>query len=176
MTWLAGMLDATPPGTAEGFATAPSHGALSNWPAAVLLTHWTVRRETDVPQVVAAVRRFCIANGHTPLLAAHVATAASELANNLWMHALTAGQIGVAAGVAGRRPAVLLQAGDAGPGISDLKLALQEGWSSAGGMGCGLPGVQRLMDEFEIRSAPGLGTRVRALKWGAAPALGKFSP
>lgn len=127
-----------------------------------------VQRESDVPQVVAAAHRFCTDLGFTPLLAAHVATAASELANNLWMHSLHGGQLVLRLL---RDPAdpghtgVELSCSDDGPGIADLELALQEGYSTAGGMGCGLPGVKRLMDEFDIRSAPGRGTLVRACKW-----------
>jgi serine/threonine-protein kinase RsbT len=60
---------------------------------------------------------------------------------------------------------VELLSSDEGPGISDVALALREGYSTGGGMGCGLPGVQRLMDEFSIQSQPGVGTQVRACKW-----------
>lgn len=128
-----------------------------------------VRRETDVPQVIAAVRQFCADHGYPPLLAAHVATAASELANNLWLHATHGGEL-VLRLLDQPRPGLELLASDDGPGIADLTLALREGWSSSGGMGCGLTGVQRLMDSFEIDSAPGRGTRVRACKWAPAVA------
>jgi len=125
-----------------------------------------VERETDVPQVVAAAHRFCAAQGLSPLLAAHVATAASELANNLWMHTTTGGQIELRRLRAPQhRPALQITASDDGPGMADVALALREGYSSAGGLGCGLPGVQRLMDSFDIQSTPGAGTRVRASKW-----------
>jgi serine/threonine-protein kinase RsbT len=124
-----------------------------------------VQRETDVPHVVAAVRQFCLAHGQTPLLAAHVATAASELANNLWMHTHQGGQIGLQALRDLSRIGIELRASDTGPGIPDLELAMREGYSTGGGMGCGLPGVQRLMDEFELHSTLGTGTEVRARKW-----------
>jgi serine/threonine-protein kinase RsbT len=124
-----------------------------------------VQRETDVPHVVAAVRQFCLSHGHTTLLAAHVATAASELANNLWMHTHHGGKIGLQALRDACRSGVELRASDTGPGIADVALAMREGYSTGGGMGCGLPGVQRLMDEFELRSTLGAGTAVRARKW-----------
>jgi serine/threonine-protein kinase RsbT len=125
----------------------------------------TVARETDVPHVVAAARQFCLRHGLSPLLAAHVATAAAELAHNLWMHTTRGGTITLRLLSQPARHGVELLSGDDGPGIADLVLAQQEGYSSGGGMGCGLPGVQRLMDEFEIRSTPGVGTWVRACKW-----------
>lgn len=131
----------------------------------------TVQRETDVPQVVAAAHRFCASQGVSALLAAHVATAASELANNLWMHSRRGGQIALRRlRPPLHRPALQLCASDDGPGIADLAQALREGYSSAGGMGCGLPGVGRLMDVFEIQSSAEAGTRVCALKWLPAEA------
>lgn len=56
-------------------------------------------------------------------------------------------------------------AADSGPGISDIKLVLQDGYTTSGGLGAGLPGVKRLMDEFEIQSGSGKGTTVKAIKW-----------
>ncbi|MBN2885231.1 MAG: anti-sigma regulatory factor [Chromatiaceae bacterium] len=92
----------------------------------------------------------------------HVATAVAELATNLVRHA-GGGRLSL------RRlltpPGVELIAEDRGPGITDLRLALSDGYSSAGSLGCGLPGVRRLMDTFSIRSAPGEGTRIEATKW-----------
>jgi serine/threonine-protein kinase RsbT len=124
-----------------------------------------VSREADVAPAVAAALRFCTGQGCSPLLAAHVATAASELANNLWMHASRGGRITLRAVQRGSRPGVELGAEDQGPGIADIEQAMREGYSTGGGLGCGLPGVQRLMDEFEIASVPGQGTRVTARKW-----------
>ena len=125
-----------------------------------------VRSELDVSAVIAGTQRFCAAHGGSTLFAAHVATAASELANNLWMYAARGGRVRLLRldDAAGRRGVALLCEDD-GPGIADAELALTEGWSSGGGMGCGLPGVRRLMDEFELDTQPGRGTRVRALKW-----------
>ena len=127
-----------------------------------------VARESDVAHVIVSARRFCGAQGLTPLLAAHVATAASELANNLWMHSTRGGQISLALRGGTRGRGVELESLDDGPGIADLSLALREGYSTGGGLGCGLPGVQRLMDEFAIESTVGVGTHVRASKWERA--------
>ncbi len=124
-----------------------------------------VGSELDVRQVVSAVARFCSQQGFAPAFAAHVATAASELSNNLWMHADGGGRLAVARLEGATGPGVELTAVDRGPGIADVAQALLEGYSTAGGLGCGLPGVRRLMDDFEIDSAPGRGTRVVARKW-----------
>lgn len=125
----------------------------------------TVRDEFDVAGVISMVNRFCADHGLGGVFAAHVATAASELANNLWMYANHGGQVRVSLLQVDEQLGVELTATDDGPGIADIGQALTEGYSSAGGMGCGLPGVQRLMDEFAIDSIAGHGTCVSARKW-----------
>jgi serine/threonine-protein kinase RsbT len=60
---------------------------------------------------------------------------------------------------------ICIVASDSGPGIDDLAQALRDGYSSSGGLGLGLPGVKRLMDEFDIVSTPGAGTTVTVTKW-----------
>lgn len=129
-----------------------------------------VRRESDVPQVVAGAYRFCRERGASDLQAAEVATAASELANNLWMHTPQGGEVRLVQRSSDGRIGVELQVQDQGPGIPDLALAMSEGYSSGGGLGCGLPGAKRLMDRFDIHSTVGEGTLIRAFKWLGAPA------
>jgi serine/threonine-protein kinase RsbT len=124
-----------------------------------------VRVEHDVASVIAAVARLCATHGLPAVFTGHVATAASELANNLWMHSQRGGQLSLALSGEGAGRSVELRADDDGPGIADIPRALSEGYSTGGGLGCGLPGVQRLMDEFSIDSAAGQGTRVVARKW-----------
>jgi serine/threonine-protein kinase RsbT len=124
-----------------------------------------VLRETDVPLVVGFVRQFCADQGFTPTAAAYVVTAASELANNLWMHADRGGRVRIRTIRSGERVGVELLAEDDGPGIGDVDRAMQEGFSTGGGLGCGLPGVARLMDAMSIDSAAGGGTRITACKW-----------
>jgi serine/threonine-protein kinase RsbT len=60
---------------------------------------------------------------------------------------------------------LLIVASDEGPGIADIPLALRDGFSTSGSLGIGLPGVRRLMDEFDITSQPGVGTIVTVTKW-----------
>jgi serine/threonine-protein kinase RsbT len=124
-----------------------------------------VTHEHDVAGVIAVASRFCTDHGLPRLFGAHVATAASELANNLWMHSARGGQVSLAVVESPSGRGVELTAADDGPGIADIGQALTEGYSSAGGLGLGLPGVRRLMDDFEIHTAPGRGTRVVARKW-----------
>jgi serine/threonine-protein kinase RsbT len=124
-----------------------------------------VGHEFDVARVIGAVQHLCAAHGLPPVFAAHVATAASELANNLWMHADRGGHVSLEILARGTEAGVELVAEDDGPGIADPALALVEGYSTGGGLGCGLPGVQRLMDQFTIDSRLGCGTRVVARKW-----------
>jgi len=63
------------------------------------------------------------------------------------------------------RKGIVIQAEDEGPGIPDVDAVLKDGYSTSGGLGLGLPGVRRMMDEFAIVSHPGRGTTVTAIKW-----------
>jgi serine/threonine-protein kinase RsbT len=93
-----------------------------------------------------------------------VATAISELARNILEYART-GQVEVGVAQRGSRIGVVVVALDAGPGIADVSRAMQDGYSTGKGLGLGLPGVRRLMDEFVMVSAPGKGTCVTVRKW-----------
>lgn len=91
-------------------------------------------------------------------------TAASELSRNTVVH----GQGGAMRWELlddGVRRGLRLHFEDEGPGISDVKLALTDGWTSGGGMGLGLPGSKRLVHEFDLQSTPGQGTRVSITRW-----------
>ena len=93
-----------------------------------------------------------------------VATAISELARNIVRYAVRGEIILRLIDDNGRR-GVEVVATDDGPGIPDVTLAMQDGYSTSGSLGLGLPGVRRLMDEFEITSDFGKGTTVTARKW-----------
>jgi serine/threonine-protein kinase RsbT len=95
-----------------------------------------------------------------------VATAISELARNIVDYA-PPGELTLRPIENGNRRGLLLIAEDKGPGIRDLTLAMRDGYSTAGRLGLGLPGVKRLMDEFEIASEVGKGTRVTVKKWAS---------
>ena len=93
-----------------------------------------------------------------------IATAISELARNIVSYA-SRGQITLKMVNGLNRQGISVIASDDGPGISDIRQALRDGFSTSGSLGLGLPGVRRLMDEFEITSQPGRGTIVAVKKW-----------
>ena len=93
-----------------------------------------------------------------------IATAISELARNILLYAKT-GEMTLGILEDHGRDGLVVVATDSGPGISDIPRAMQMGYSTSGSLGLGLPGVKRLMDEFEIVSKVGRGTTVTATKW-----------
>ena len=125
-----------------------------------------VRRETDTVKVRDRVRRLAGELGFDPTTQIKITTAVSELTRNIYEYARS-GAITLA--VAERGPAAGLQvtARDDGPGIAPERLdsILRGRYRSESGLGVGLVGTRRLMDEFEIESAPGQGTRVTVVKW-----------
>jgi serine/threonine-protein kinase RsbT len=94
-----------------------------------------------------------------------LATAISEVARNITAYAKR-GEVSLelVRDGAGRR-GIRVVAHDDGPGIADLERALTDGYTTGGGLGLGLPGARRLVDEFEIETAPGQGTTVTLVKW-----------
>ncbi|HEX5137832.1 MAG TPA: anti-sigma regulatory factor [Planctomycetota bacterium] len=93
-----------------------------------------------------------------------IATAISEIARNIVTYA-NKGEVRFRVVTDGDRCGLVVVAADRGPGIADVELALQEGHSTAGGLGLGLPGARRLMDDFEIVTAIGEGTTITMRKW-----------
>ena len=93
-----------------------------------------------------------------------IATAISELARNILEYA-RAGEMILGIVQKGSRSGVLIVARDDGPGIPDIAKAMQDGYTTGKGLGVGLPGVRRLMDDFEISSTVGEGTSVTVRKW-----------
>jgi len=93
-----------------------------------------------------------------------IATAISELARNIVSYARK-GEVTLRVVRGSSRQGILVIASDDGPGIPDIPQALRDGFSTSGSLGLGLPGVRRLMDEFEIASRPGRGTTVTVKKW-----------
>ncbi len=96
-----------------------------------------------------------------------IAAAISEVARNILMYATT-GSIELRPIADGQRPALVVVARDDGPGIRDVEQAMRDGFSTSGGLGLGLPGARRLMDEFDIESSTGHGTTITMKKWHRA--------
>ncbi|MGE5144292.1 MAG: anti-sigma regulatory factor [Acidobacteriota bacterium] len=93
-----------------------------------------------------------------------IAAAISEIARNVLMYARR-GEILISVVLNGDHSGVMIVARDEGPGIPDIERALRDGYSTSGGLGLGLPGAKRLMDDFEIESAVQQGTTVTMRKW-----------
>ena len=124
----------------------------------------------DVDVVVARQEGRALAQelGMSASLQTMLATAISEVARNMYTYAAR-GEIALSVVVDGTRRGIQVIARDCGPGIPDIDLALQDGYSTAGSLGLGLPGARRLMDDFQVDSAPGRGTTVLMRKWLPEP-------
>jgi serine/threonine-protein kinase RsbT len=109
-------------------------------------------------------RALAVELGFSPTDVVRIATAISELARNVLSYA-ESGEIRLEAMNSRNRCGLAIVATDRGPGISDVEQAMQDAFSTSGGLGLGLPGVRRLMDEFRIESTVGTGTTVSATKW-----------
>jgi serine/threonine-protein kinase RsbT len=124
-----------------------------------------IEGQLDIISARVEGREMARALGFDAIDQARIATAISELAHNVVLYAeggqITLRQISAHRG--GKGLEIVCQ--DRGPGISDLSLALQDGYSTSGRLGTGLPGVRRLMDEFEVQSEPNVGTTVIVKKW-----------
>jgi serine/threonine-protein kinase RsbT len=131
-----------------------------------------VENEIQVPinsdqDIVAARqkgRSLAAALGFSSGDATLIATAISELARNIITYAKS-GEIRLTVINGSARQGIQLVARDQGPGIRDVQQALRDGFSTSGSLGLGLPGVKRLVDEFEIASEENRGTTVTAKKW-----------
>ncbi|WP_252504523.1 anti-sigma regulatory factor [Sporosarcina sp. Marseille-Q4943] len=95
---------------------------------------------------------------------ARITTAISELARNIYLYA-GKGKIEIERVSEGGLFGIKIIASDEGPGIPDLRKVMEDGFSTSGGLGAGMPGVKRLMDEFKVESEPGAGTVITTTKW-----------
>ncbi|MFA8439941.1 anti-sigma regulatory factor [Pueribacillus sp. YX66] len=95
---------------------------------------------------------------------ARITTTVSELARNIFLYANT-GEIMIEPIYDGIKKGLKITAKDNGPGIKDIRTAMEDGYSTSGGLGAGLPGVKRLMDDFMIQSKENKGTEIIASKW-----------
>ena len=121
--------------------------------------------DDDVVRVRQLVRAQAVAATRLSLVdQTKLVTAASELARNTLLHG-GGGRAEVQIVTNGRRKGVRIVFTDSGPGIPDLDLAFTDGYTTKGGLGLGLSGARRLMDEFDLQTAPGQGTTVTAVKW-----------
>lgn len=123
-----------------------------------------LRGEHDIVLARQAVRRAAQEIGLSLVDQTKLVTAASELARNALRHG-GGGDMLLSILRGDTRVGVQLIFIDQGPGIVNLELAMSDGWTSGGGLGMGLPGARRLVNEFDIQTAPGAGTRITVVRW-----------
>jgi serine/threonine-protein kinase RsbT len=119
--------------------------------------------EADIVTVRRCVRESVAKLGFSLVDQTKVVTAASELARNTLIHG-RGGQMELAT-LNGPRVGIRLTFEDRGPGIPDIDLALRDGFTTGSGLGLGLGGAKRLVNEFEVQSRAGEGTRVTVIRW-----------
>ena len=123
-----------------------------------------IRVEDDVVRVRQAARAFCVEAGFSLVDQTKLVTAASEIARNTLTYG-GGGSVSIELHSEGARRGVHLIFEDQGPGIADLELALRDGYTTGRGLGLGLGGARRLVNEFRLDSTVGQGTRVSLTRW-----------
>ena len=123
-----------------------------------------LRSQNDVVLVRQSVRRWAIEQGFSLVDQTKLVTAASELARNTVEYG-GGGTVRLEALAEGMKKGLRLTFEDQGPGIPDMTLAMKDGWTSGNGLGMGLSGAKRLVNDFDIQSEVGKGTRVTIARW-----------
>lgn len=123
-----------------------------------------IRIEQDVVLARQAIRKLAQECGMRLIDLTKLVTAVSELARNTMVYG-GGGDMDWQIFEEGARTGLRILFRDEGPGIPDIKLAMTDGWTSGSGMGLGLTGAKRLVDEFDLDTAPGAGTRVTITRW-----------
>jgi serine/threonine-protein kinase RsbT len=123
-----------------------------------------LRDSEDVVRVRQTVREWAISSGFSLVDQTKIVTAASELARNAVLYG-GGGTVRLEALNDGARRGLRVVFEDQGPGIPDIAQALRDGFTTGSGLGLGLGGARRLVNEFDIDSRPGAGTRVAITRW-----------
>jgi serine/threonine-protein kinase RsbT len=123
-----------------------------------------LRNEQDIVLARQMVRKLCQEVTFSLVDQTKMVTAASELARNALVHG-GGGELEWEVLREGERKGIRLAFADHGPGIANLDLAMMDGWTSGGGLGMGLSGAKRLVNEFNLESQVGVGTRVTITRW-----------
>jgi serine/threonine-protein kinase RsbT len=123
-----------------------------------------IRTDADVVTARQEARTLGAGLGFSSTDLTLLATAISEVARNITTYA-GEGELTLRVLDHDGRKGIEVLAVDEGPGIDDLELAMQDGFTTGNGLGLGLPGTRRLVDEFDLRTEPGAGTTVRIVKW-----------
>ncbi|MFZ3578923.1 anti-sigma regulatory factor [Virgibacillus sp. DJP39] len=123
-----------------------------------------IKKEWDIVGARQVGRDIAKKTGFGTVDQARIATAISELARNIYLYAGD-GKICFEVIETINQKGIRMIAIDNGPGIHDISQVMEDGYTTSGGLGAGLPGVRRLMDEFDITSEMGKGTEIKATKW-----------
>ena len=123
-----------------------------------------IKAEHDIVLARRTIREAAGQLGFGETDVTRIVTAASEMARNIYKYA-GGGMVRWRTILANGRRGLELQFEDQGPGIADIQLAMREGYSTSRGMGMGLPGARRLMDDLQIESTVGKGTSITLKKW-----------
>jgi serine/threonine-protein kinase RsbT len=126
-----------------------------------------IRTDADVVTARQEARTMGAGLGFSSTDLTLLATAISEIARNITTYA-GEGEVALRVLNDGGRDGIEVVASDNGPGIADVEQAMQDGFTTGNGLGLGLPGTRRLVDEFDIDTQPGVGTKVRLVKWTRA--------
>jgi serine/threonine-protein kinase RsbT len=124
----------------------------------------SIRSDVDIVLARQQGRTMAANIGFTATDATLIATAISELARNIVTYAQK-GEVAMSSLETAHSKGIVIVARDNGPGIRSIQNVLRDGYSTSGGLGLGLPGVKRLMDEFAIESELRRGTTVTVKKW-----------
>ncbi len=127
-------------------------------------TYVEIKHEWDIVHARQQGRQLAKDLGFGNVDQARITTAISELARNIYLYA-GKGHIVIEAIKQENKLGLKIIASDEGPGIEDVRQAMQDGFTTSGGLGAGLPGVKRLMDDFDLVTVPGEGTTITALKF-----------
>lgn len=123
-----------------------------------------IQSDLDIVAARMAARDMAKTMGFGAIDQARIATAISELARNIYLYA-GEGTVTVGEVQQGIRKGLEVICEDQGPGIEDINLVMQDGYTTSKGMGMGMPGARRLMDDFEVISIVGHGTKITCRKW-----------
>jgi serine/threonine-protein kinase RsbT len=128
------------------------------------IASYAIQTENDIVMARQHIRFHAKQFGMGIVDQTRITTAVSELFRNMYQYA-GGGEVDVDLGEYSGHHAIIITCIDEGPGIENLELAMNDGYSSGAGMGFGLPGAKRLVDDFHIESKLNEGTKVRVVKW-----------
>lgn len=129
-----------------------------------LFRKFNISQDSEIILVRKALRELCEKLGFSSLRRTRLVTAFSEISRNMIYHG-GGGEIQIHTVSDGERQGILIEFKDNGPGIEDIEKAMEEGFSTVGSLGVGLPGARRLVDDFQIKSQKNVGTEVTLILW-----------